>query len=314
MLRNSRSKNSPRQTCIVEKIPEAPEDKYILIRKLHDSLRPKLYQALADELLLAPQCTTTKHHEDKPIRPQRKAAIQAKTKMSWINKVTIKKQPPLHGWNERDQCEEDTGFVPIFAYSTDTDSSFNSTNQSNGLSSYQDYPTSDFPTSSEDELTWDSTPSQYELTRSTSPPDTTWTSTPFTQNVPPTNMPPPFPRDRAVAYSTPSLSRRNAFRRQNPNIAFSETPRSDDNPLLLAPKKSRIPLPLVPSQVVLTQVNDVTSALSAIQDPRYSQLRRSTRHVKQPDRLGIDVSSQNQATREEEDDEDKEKDRNLPLV
>ena len=52
MIRNQRSKNQARETFIVEILPSV-DQKFILIRKLNNSLRPRLYKALPGELIPA---------------------------------------------------------------------------------------------------------------------------------------------------------------------------------------------------------------------------------------------------------------------
>ena len=54
MMRENKFKNSPRDTYIVKDLPSGLSDKYILIRKITKSLRPRLYQVLPDEIIHSP--------------------------------------------------------------------------------------------------------------------------------------------------------------------------------------------------------------------------------------------------------------------
>ena len=53
MLREYVLKNSPRETYSIDEIPQ-DEDQFILIRKLKQSIRPRLYKVLPDELIHIP--------------------------------------------------------------------------------------------------------------------------------------------------------------------------------------------------------------------------------------------------------------------
>ena len=97
LIREGSSKNKPRDTFIVDSIPA--NDKFILIRKLSNTLRPKLYRALPQELILqsAPDIPPLK-------MPKRKAAIEADAKIhNSLYEIKCSKTIFKHGWREEDQ-------------------------------------------------------------------------------------------------------------------------------------------------------------------------------------------------------------------
>ena len=119
---------------------------------------------------------------------------------------------------------------------------------------------------SEEELTWDPSPTQYALQ-----------SDPLPDNLQP-YVSTPITRSRTYASSQTPLSRRNAFRSPRNNDAFIHTPSPGPRipvPEAIAPKKSRIPTPTAVSDVNLDSVNDL-SALPPYQEPT---LRRSVRQA-----------------------------------
>ena len=54
MLRDFKTKNTPRSTYLVDSFSENPSEDYILIRKLGRCLRPRLYKAKPEELIHMP--------------------------------------------------------------------------------------------------------------------------------------------------------------------------------------------------------------------------------------------------------------------
>ena len=105
MLREGASKSKPRETYIIDSLPTS-DCKYFLIHKLSQSLRPKLYKALAQELMPAPH---GKPLRDKP--PPRKSAKKAKEnlKRCFALEASQNRKKPAnesrfkHGWIEEDQ-------------------------------------------------------------------------------------------------------------------------------------------------------------------------------------------------------------------
>ena len=86
MLRDFKSKTKPRETFIIEKLADDNESEHLLIRKLNQSLRPKLYKILPDELI--PTETKVMHSP----RPQRKSKHDANVKIkACVNVINPKK-------------------------------------------------------------------------------------------------------------------------------------------------------------------------------------------------------------------------------
>ena len=88
-----------------------------------------------------------------------------------------------------------------------------------------------------------------------------------------TSTPTLRPRQRCLATSQPPLSRTDAFRSLRPDVAFLQTP----SPTSIsrntnAPRKTRIPTPVSPSQVNLNSVTDIS-----LLPPTTLPLRRSQR-------------------------------------
>ena len=132
------------------------------------------------------------------------------------------------------------------------------------------------------ELTWDESPSQYTLTpnsypktASLPPPSPIPTSTPFPRQA----HIQPFTRSRIFATSEPPLERKPAFKATRSDQAFLSTPTSEDiQPLSKnTPRRTRIPMPVSPSDVDLHQVSNVDAVLPYINPPPRRSIRRSTR-------------------------------------
>ena len=281
MLRDAKSKNKPRETFIVEHLPNV-DTPYILIRKLSNSLRSRLYKALPDELIRA---------NLKPLncRPTRKAAEDAKVKIKQSVNVIKAKHQFRHGWNEEDQnFEED-----LYTHALGPDTSSESSSITSTCSTPSTHPPADPPndsqststpsdtsSQSDEEPFWDTSPAQFTLSDNPAPmPLDAWSSTPFITTTM-SKIPPAFPRDRNYAFSQPPLVRRNAFRLPNNNDAFSNTPPPPQ------PSRSRIPKPVSPTRVRLHGVSDLSSVLPS--DPYQSSTRRSTCVTSIPVFLGIE--------------------------
>ena len=285
MLREGVSKSKPRETYIIDSLP-SPECQYFLIRKLSQSLRPKLYKALAQELMPAPHVEFTRNN----IRPPpRKSAIKATENLklclaikSYQNRKQLITQSRFkHGWNEEDQ-NMDFELHPFItpAQMDFPQEEFSPAIPEPGTETYN-LPSSPNSNCSSADLSWDDS----DLTYLSTPPNqeenppkpyTVTTSTPFTKTNPESIK--PFTRSRLFASTDPMLSRTPAFRQNASDQAFLEPP---SPPVLppqpIAPKKkikSRIPKPLSPSQVVPEQVTNLSQVLP----------RRSSRPSQPPPR------------------------------
>ena len=160
MLRDHVNKNSPRETYIVDKELDETEG-YILIRKLNQTLRPRLYKALPQELIHSPHATHP--IEVKYGRKKRKAATKALDKIrNSLNIVENPKPKFKYGWLEHDQDYEDD-FITTYSHPIphdNDDSSLASTQPSPEDTDATDSATSD---SSNVDLVWDTSPIQYSL-------------------------------------------------------------------------------------------------------------------------------------------------------
>ena len=108
LLREGASKNKPRETFIIDTLP-SETSKYFLIRKLSQTLRPKLYQVLPEEIIHAPSVNIPNQHP-----PRRQAAITATSRLKKCFQVTsINKRKYKHGWTEEDQIDTFELFTPI---------------------------------------------------------------------------------------------------------------------------------------------------------------------------------------------------------
>ena len=285
LLRDHKSKNSPRSLYIVNSLPSEETDWYILIRKLGQSLRLRVYKAKPEELIHSPTTPLTSKHKRRENQP-REAAIHARAKMqSSISKVKHHRLKSKYGWKEEDQFDDldfirpipDTDISPNSSYSCNmtTPSPMRTSTSENAESIQSD--------DSSDDLFWDTSPAQYLL--QSSPQETpedpdTLPDLMSLQLQPPEDHPStstPNTRSRALATSAPTLRRTNAFRSPHPDHAFIGTPSptQEENPIMMAPRKSRIPKPFSPSQVQMYAVNDLSHLphVSNLNPP----LRRSSR-------------------------------------
>ena len=318
MIRDAKSKIKPRETLIIERMPKK-DSPFILIRKLNNSLRSRLYQALPEELILVHQNKTQNvvDEEDTPAylrqhpktdadnpehqvkrndslenhlshRPQLKAAQKATERIRHsVAAVQDKKTRFKYGWVEEDQMYDDYFEVQQVQFSPyeeedpqhDSDDSREPCQDTTSSNSPQnDDQESSTGTTSEEDLLWDSSPSQFRFmdVQPRSLPDP-WTPQPFLPTSTPC-LPPAFPRERIPAFTQPPLSRSNAFRQSCQNDAFLTTP----TPPTVSPR-SRIPVPTHPSQVNLAGVNDVSMVLP----PGPPRPRHSSRPSRRPNFLGV---------------------------
>ena len=281
MLREGRSKTQPRVTYIVEQLPTS-DNKYILIRKLNNSLRPRLYKVLPDEIFPALDA-------EKPIKSH--GEEQSVNKAVDINTVKPKHTKFKHGWLECEQV-----FEPEYTFlhithdgESQSDMSTNSTitEQTPSPATLNESPAQSSTSDEDGDYIWDTSPEQYNLSFTQDPPDA-WSPTPFIPSTQPPTIPPAFPRNRHNAFSQPPLTRSNAFRKPPSNQAFALTPPQAG----LYQRPSRIPLPTSPSAVDLSLVSDVSLLLPLVPDTDSQQnpnpnLRRSTRLSIRPNYLGI---------------------------
>ena len=239
-IRDGKSKNSPRDTYIIEDI----QDKFYIIRKFNTKLRQRVYKALADEIIKIPNVKntlTTEVASDKQLysragRPIRKAAMKSHNILTIADKPK-KKLTCKPGWLPEDQLYEEVVYITQHGHvHEDPESS---------ESSCADTET-EGPTSNSDvELLWDSSPEQYSLTPS--PPTHDVNLTPESPNSAPTRK-----TTRRNAISERALVRTNAFR--NPP---DEVPVSEVIPTMHF-RRSRIPTPTTPSNMDLNQVADIS--------------------------------------------------------
>ena len=299
MLRGGLSKNTPRETYIIDSMP-SNGNQLILVRKLSNSLRPKLYQARPDELIHHPSTDPSFSKT-----PKRKAAVKANAKIkNCLHNVSLVKSKFKHGWIEDDQPLEFDDFTlvqttQVASGSLDLSDHIHPLPNPNQRSRSSSSGSNGSDNSSQD-LAWDDTPSQYTLTPppsviTTEPPISPIpSSTPFL-NAEPVSIP-PFTRSRLFASTDPAISRTPAFRNCRSNQAFLISPQTDSpNVLPRAPtKKSRIPLPLSPSTVDSNQVQDLSVVLPAL-----PPLRRSTRPSLRPDYYGTSAPYKHKNEEEE---------------
>ena len=239
-----------------------PEQPYIMIRKLNNSLRPRLYKMLSDELILLPNHIPRNQHSDQTAPTTRSKSKRNKIKLGETKptpsfSVQIpKKKPWKHGWLESEQHFEENFTLPFHSHDSDVLPTQQETSEDHISSSTN---------SSEEELQWDMTPEQYELSETRTP--DAWTSTPFVSA--PSKIPPAFPRSRVDAFNQPPLQRRCAFRLPTNDRAFIATPS----------KPSRLPIPKSPTGVDCNAVNELSHIL-----PMGSEtgLRRSPRLTGKP--------------------------------
>ena len=192
-------------------------------------------------------------------RPRRKAAQEAARKISASLKKISLRTRFRYGWETDDQEDDDdttdTWQIPPTDYSTSDDSPTSSSDDAVTHSPRSTVTDNDSVSTTEPEdndLDWDTSPSQYALI---SQPDYEPTGMPILTRH----------RSRILGTSERSLTRSDAFR-QPPD------PRPD------APKKkSRIPLPTSPRQVELNKVNDVSLAINYVEFKDTRQTNRPRR-------------------------------------
>ena len=272
LVRNEMSKISPRKLHIIE----GKEDKFFLIRKLGNRLRNRLYRALPDELVVAPSSTTINPSPEDPSsethqpldklldktdktpvltrsgRPMRKAALKA----HGINTLDVTKKKFAYGWLTEDQYSDDD--VPIYVtYEASTSPTTSDSSQST-----RDSDTSTLSSDTECDLDWDSSPEATALS------DPSY-HTPPAQSIS-SKLPPPFPNQRKHAISARPLVRTNAFRTPADHLSQTSPPttRRHQHP---SAAPSKLPRPVVPSQVDLHAVNDLSNVL-----PQHSPAPRQT--------------------------------------
>ena len=319
MLRDSLSKNSPREIFIVEEIPK-PGEKFILIRKLKESIRPRLYKSLPDELIHSPSTPHSSSCQVHLPHTKRKAAVEARQKIrSSLYSIRQNKVKFKHGWVEADQ--HDLDYTPPYSLLTFEEDPVDTSCDPTSISSR--YTNSSIDSSdkesSNDDLIWDDAPDQVSLQSSiVITPTPTATSTPPQQGLPAT-LPPPFLRDRIPAFTRPPLTRQHAFRRPRSDQAFQQSPTDNLLPTPNAPtKKSRIPKPTNPNQVVLNLVNDISDIPydHLIPPNPMEPVRRSSRSLRRPDYYGTASYTSTRRDRHNsndgEEDEDARKKNNRP--
>ena len=148
-IRNSNDKINPRDLYMVENIERTDKALTYLIRKVQNSLRPRLYRVLEEELILAPQHSTAEkevnlslnrspknpgdinsfeniNHIDhqqmgtENFRPKRKAALKARNAWKPVINSIQKIKPKLHGWNTDDQDSDSDDCLPIIQIKQDS--------------------------------------------------------------------------------------------------------------------------------------------------------------------------------------------------
>ena len=293
LLREGLTKTKPRETFIVDTLPSEEQD-FILIRKLTQSLRPKLYKALPEELILSPTPKT-----DERSLPRRHAAIKADSKIKHcVSRIyPAKKSIFKHGWNETDQIMETDDLMIPFHQPDPEHSTSLPDPQSRSPGSR-----SDASNSSMQDLTWDDAPCQYDLSETFDSDVNTPDPSPFptSTSFPRTDCAPvlPFIRTRLFGSSDQALSRTPAFRLHRSDQAFLTTPQpSSLLPLPMPPtKKSRIPTPRSPSRIALQDVADFSNVLHLPDPPR-----RSSRISRLPPQAELDArrSLRSRGTEEE---------------
>ena len=279
-LRDAKNKNTPRDLFIIEDTITTRDVLYYLIRKLQSTLRPRLYKVLPDELIAAPsstkvqdtqnECTTdtptfkekTYKYEDKAKgpylnRPRQQAAINARKNIAATASTISQQLKPKHkhGWLMEDQdFDEEPYYFPVCDTDPDVTSSENSTTTpgTSTISPSSHSGLNELSSSDEEnaDLAWDNSPEQYQIED----------PIPFTPILTDKTT-----RHRLYASSESRLVRSNAFRR--PTLPPP------------APRKSRIPLPLSPSQVDNNSVNDISHALSRINTQVFTNSNRPRRSI-----------------------------------
>ena len=269
MIRNSKTKNKPRDSFIVESL-QSENQPFIIIRKLGNSLRPRLYKMLPDELIIVAGPVHDDASNNDPSR-QRTPPVKQRPKVRKLKAFVKDKAANLfrHGWDESDQILDYAYAFPLEL----TDPHSHEPSQEIALSTGPHSEVSSSDNSSEEDLMWDTTPHQYMLTRPHEP--EAWSSTPFAPE--PATIPPPFPRERVTAFSQPPVTRSNAFRLPTHNQAFNVTRSS---------RPSKLPVPVSPAAVETTQVNLLTHVLPVPQLRRSNRLARPRLQAEREDSEG----------------------------
>ena len=264
-LRNGHDKNNPREMYIVEEINEAGSGQ-LLIRKLHRTLRNRLYHALPDELILASSPMHADVPRGQPLtasgRPLRKAAMDRNYVSSCITNPRDSAKYK-HGWNPEDQYTDSDFSTYIYDLShSPYEDPEDPTSDNTSTTSYSSPTPNVTPTSnldlidSDSELQWDQSPEQYELVSDTldvESLDTEFNDDPEVfQDVQP-SLPFPKERSRRNATSLLPLSRSDAFRVPRRNQQNVQMNVNDSHS-----RQSRIPLPTSPSHVELQNVADIS--------------------------------------------------------
>ena len=283
LLREGSTKIKPREMYIVSTLP-TDQSPFILIRKLTDSIRPKLYKALPQELIHLPLAKPPAEQS-----PRRQAAKQAAERFKHCLKSI---SSPTKKWTVEDQNFDDDLFLQRFPCPLNAPFESDSPDSSIEGTINDPIPSTSDSCTSEDsspELSWDDTPTQYTLSPDVvhpglPPPSPIPTSTPFPNHRLPEPIL-PFTRSRINALSVPPLLRRPAFRLSRCDQAFLQntppqaTPHED--PRRAPTKKTRIPIPTSPSAIDLHGVSDVSAVL-----PPPDALRRSSRPSNPPSYYG----------------------------
>ena len=320
LLRNHVEKNKPRDTFLVEDFLDEGNRHFILIRKVSKLLKPRLYKALPEELILCPGQPLLKpdfsdvqpeepvvldgYKDRQPTLPidtrpelkmptsnleprrcrRRSAAIKAEQRMK--NMVTLVKErntKKKHGWEYADQIEEELLF-------------FRSTNADDYIIpedvSLSTNPTTDTEDTLEDSsavsdnddnnMVWDTSPEQYTLQASRTYVNSSYAPNPRSSTPRET----PSRRPRAFATSHKPVQRSHAFKTHSPNQAFIATPTTEvlNNPShALRPNHMTSGTSRIPKPTSPGQVN-----LQAVNDISLAapqvpfSPRRSTRNTRQP--------------------------------
>ena len=253
--RLSKDKNKPREQYIIEDT----ENNYYILRKFHCKLRNTLYKALADELIAIPTPSHSPEPRQAPQQPQndapslklskagrpiRKAAEQAHK----VARIDQKRSIFKHGWREEDQ-DFDSDWIYI------SNTSNHASISPHVPADRQQMDSSDIDTDSSQELSWDESPVQFQLSKSISdPPPSTNHSQPDSYQAPP----------RRLATSEQMLTRSDAFRCPpgSRKVQQSDTPQ-----YTRVFHRSRIPCPISPTNLDLNQVADISNLPNPFQTP-----------------------------------------------
>ena len=259
LLRNTCNKNNPRETYIVEDT-NITHRGYVLIRKLGNKLRNKLYNVHPDEIILAPISQKNTHSEQsdgniqlktRSGRPLRCAAMNK----SYDTKTLSRNQRTYtckHGWIPEDQnyesdfyiisSEETADMIVEEDYATSEEPSPDTSITLQDTVSGESTEVQDLE---ESELSLDESPEQYLFSYHSAASDSHPSN--LSQDQERSQDTHVQPYTRRLAVSERPLVRSDAFRRQ------------------LAPsRRSRIPLPTSPSQVNLREVSDITEVASIV--------------------------------------------------